>query len=225
MATEKIFLPCEFCYKMIVLKHVFIHQVKCQLKNDLLNKICDDENNDVTLPCEFCEISMDLNNLMCHQIVCRKNLKKIKNSVSHVAEKTETSLHSTNILPSNVNETLSYQNEFNQNQLSVIKTKTSIQNSSLDLNLPSTSQKYAVPILVLRKPKSSNDHSCSSPLSLKENMFLPVKCNSDINSMGVTNVKNKMHNNRSPFLSSYGRNLKNNSTCNNASYSEHNYHL
>lgn len=220
MTSETVFLPCEFCNIAIELKSVNSHQAKCQTKNDLLNK-CHDENNDVTLPCEFCKIPIDLNYLMCHQIVCRKNLKKIKNRVS--TEKTESSECSKNMLLLSVNKIdISYQDKFSQN-LSEPKIKTSVQNSScnLNLNLPSTSKNCEVPTLILRKPKSADDCSCSS-LSLKQSMVLPVKYNSYKNSTGVTNVKNKMHNDRSPFLSSYGRDFQNDSTSKNVSYSEHN---
>jgi len=222
MTSETVFLPCEFCKKAIDLKSVNSHQTKCQSKNDLLNK-CHDENNVVTLPCEFCLIPIDLNNLMCHQSVCRKNLKKIKNKVSNITEKTETSECSKNMLLLSVNKTeISYQDKFSQN-LSESKIKNSVQSSScnLNLNLPSTSKNCAVPTLILRKPKSTDDCSCSS-LSLKQSIVLPVKYNSYISSTGVTNVKNKMHNDRSPFLSSYARDFQNDSTSKNVSYSEHN---
>jgi len=221
MASERVFLPCEFCNKMIDLINVNSHQAKCQTKNDLLNEFYD-KDNDVTLPCEFCKIHIDSNNLMCHQIVCRKNLKKIKNRVSNVAEKTESSECSKNMLILSVNETVSYQDKFSQNLIEP-KIKNSVQNSSynLDLNLPSTTKDCAVPTLILRKPKLTDDCSFSS-LSLKQSMVLPVKYNSDINSTGVTNVKNKMHNGKSPFLSSYARDFQNDSTSKNVSYSEHN---
>jgi len=71
MASETVFLPCQFCNKIIDLKDVYTHQEECKTKHDLLNK-CHHGNNDVTLPCEFCEIAIDLNKLMCHQIICRK---------------------------------------------------------------------------------------------------------------------------------------------------------
>lgn len=223
MASEKVYLPCEFCKKMIDLKNVYTHRDECQTKNNLLNK-CHDENNDVTLPCEFCEISINLNNLMCHQIICQNNLKKIKNKVSNIDEKTGLSVCSKNMLLSSVHETVPYEDEFNQNFLSEPKTKMSVEisNCNLDLNLPSTSKNYVVPTLVLREPKSTDDRSCNSSLSLKQNMILPVKCNFDIKSTGVTNVKNKMHNDRSTFVSSYGRDFQNDSTSKNISYSEHN---
>lgn len=54
-------------------------------------------------------------------------------------------------------------------------------------------------------------------------MILPMKCNFDIKSLSVTKVKNKTDNDRSPFLSSYGREFKNDSTSKNVSYSEHNW--
>jgi len=160
---------------------------------------------------------------MCHQIVCRKKLKKIKNKVSNIGEKTGSSVYSKNTLQSSINETLPYQDELNQNLLSESKTKNSVQNSSYnsDFNLPSTSKNYAAPTLVLRKLKLTDDHSCSS--SSSQSMVLPVKCNFDIKSTGVTNLKNKMHNNTSPFLSSYGRDFQNDSTSKNVSYSEHSW--
>lgn len=223
MASETVYLPCEFC-DQIDLKNVYTHQAGCQTKNDLLTK-CHDENNDVTLPCEFCENLIDLNNLMCHQIVCRKKLKKIKNKVSNIGEKTQSSVYSKNMQLSSVNENVSYQDEFNQNLLGESKEKNSVQNSSynLDFNLPSTSKNYAVPALILRKPKSTDDRSCSSSLSLEQSMILPVECNFDIKSTGVTNVKNNMRNDRSPFLSSYERDFQDDSTSKNVSYSEHNW--
>jgi len=224
MASETVYLPCEFCNKIIDLKNLYNHQAECQTNNDLLNK-CHDENNDVTLPCEFCENLIDLNNLMCHQIICRKKLKKIQNKVSDIGEKTKSSVYSKNMQLSSVNEKVPYQDEFNLNLLSESKKKNPVQNSSfnLDFNLPSTSKNYAVPSLILSKPKSTDDCSCSNSLSLKLNMILPVECNFEIKSTGVTNVKNNMHNDRSPFLSSYGRDFQNDSTSKNVSYSEHNW--
>ncbi|XP_060865211.1 zinc finger-containing ubiquitin peptidase 1-like isoform X2 [Metopolophium dirhodum] len=219
MSSETVYLPCEFCNKIIDLKNVHTHQAECQTNNDLLNK-CHDENNDVTLPCEFCENLIDLNNLMCHQIVCRKKLKKIKNKVLNIGEKTGSSVYSKNMQLSSVNEKVPYQDEFNLSLLSESKKKNSVQNSShnLDFNLPSTSKNYAVPAAMLRKPNSTDDHSSSSSLSSKQSMILPVKCNFDIKSTGVTNVKNNMHNDRSPFLSSYGSDFQNDSTSKNVSY-------
>jgi len=223
MASEEVFLPCEFCHKMIVLINVYTHQAECQTKNDPLSK-CDGKNNNILLPCEFCEIPIDFNNLMCHQIICRKNLKKIKKSASYTAEKTKSSLNSKNMML--INETFSFQDQFNQNLSNIPKTKNSVQKSScnLDLNLPSTSQNYVVPTLVLRKLKITDNHSNNSLLSLNPSI-LPIKCNSNTNSMHVANVKNKMgikYNDKSPFISLYGRNVQNDSTCINISYSEHN---
>lgn len=218
MASETVFLPCQFCNKMIELKNVDTHQDECQTKH---NHLSNDGNNDITIPCEFCEIAIDLNGLMCHQIVCRKKLKNTKNRVPNITEKTESSVYSKNMLLSS--ETVYYQDEFNQNS-SERNTKKSVQDSSCNLNLnsPSTSKNYAVPTLILRKPKLTNDCSCSSPLSSKQSMALPVKYNSDINSAGVINTKNKMHNDRSPFLNSYRRDFQSDSTNKNVSYSEHN---
>lgn len=109
--------------------------------------------------------------------------------------------------------------------MSESKTQNLVQNSSynLDFNLPSSSKNYAVSTLILRKLKSTNDRLCSSSLLLKESMSLPVKCNFDIKSSSVINVKNKTDNDRSPFLSSYGRDFKNDSTNKNVSYGEHNW--
>ncbi|XP_022176274.1 zinc finger with UFM1-specific peptidase domain protein-like isoform X2 [Myzus persicae] len=214
MASETVFLPCQFCNKMIELKNVDTHQDECQTKH---NHLSNDGNNDITIPCEFCEIAIDLNGLMCHQIVCRKKLKNTKNRVPNITEKTESSVYSKNMLLSS--ETVYYQDEFNQNS-SERNTKKSVQDSSCNLNLnsPSTSKNYAVPTLILRKPKLTNDCSCSSPLSSKQSMALPVKYNSDINSAGVINTKNKMHNDRSPFLNSYRRDFQSDSTNKNVSY-------
>ncbi|XP_027838595.1 zinc finger-containing ubiquitin peptidase 1-like isoform X2 [Aphis gossypii] len=188
MASKKVFLPCEFCNKMIVLENVYTHQIECQTKNDFLNK-CDSENN-ILLPCEFCEIPTDSNNLISHQIICRKKLKKINNR-AYTTEKTESSLNSKNMMLSNVDETLSFQDEFNHNLSSLSITKNSVQKNScnLDLNLPSTSKNYAVPTLVLRKPKVIDDHLYNSSLSSNRSIILPVECNSNTNSMHVTNVK------------------------------------
>jgi len=225
MASETVYLPCEFCDKIIDLKNVYTHKAECQTKNDLLNK-CHDENNDVTLPCEFCENLIELNNLMCHQIVCRRELKKVKNKVSNIGEKTGSSVYSKDMQLSSVNEKVPCQDEFNQNLLSESKKKNSVQNSSynLDFDLPGTSKNYTVPTLILRKPKSTDDRSCSSSSSLlRQSMILPVKCDFDIKSTDVTNVNNNTHNDRSPFLSSYGRDFQNDSTSKNVSYSEHNW--
>lgn len=224
MASKKVFLPCEFCNKMIVLENVYTHQTECQTKNDFLNK-CDGENN-ILLPCEFCEIPTDLNNLICHQIICRKNLKKIKNR-TYIAEKTESSLNSKNMMLSSVDETLSFQDELNPNLSSSSITKNSVQKNScnLDLNLPSTSKNYAVPTLVLRKLKVTDDHLYNSSLSLNPSIILPVECNSKTNSVHVTNVINTMYNDRSPFISSYGKHFQNDSTSINVTYSEHNFFL
>jgi len=222
MASKKVFLPCEFCNKMIVLENVYIHQIECQTKNDFLNK-CDGENN-ILLPCEFCEIPTDSNNLISHQIICRKNLKKINNR-AYIAEKTDSSLNSKNMMLSSVDETLSFQDEFNHNLSSLSITKSSVQKNScnLDFSLPSTSKNYAVPTLVLRKPKVMDDHLYNSSLSLNQSIILPVECNSNTNSTHVTNVKNKMNNDRSPFISSYGKHFQNDSTSINVTYSEHKF--
>ncbi|XP_026808855.1 uncharacterized protein LOC113551044 isoform X2 [Rhopalosiphum maidis] len=206
---------------IIVLTNVYTHQAECQTKNDPLSK-CDGKNNNILLPCEFCEIPIDFNNLMCHQIMCRKKLKKIKNSASYTAEKTKLNLNPKNMMLSNVNETFSFQDQFNQNLSNVSKTKNSVQKSScnLDLNLPSTSQNCVVPTLVLRKLKVTDNHSCNSLLSLNPSI-LPVKCNSNTNSTYVANVKNKIgikYNDKCPFISLYGRNVQNDSTCINISY-------
>jgi len=225
MASNKVFLPCEFCNKMIVLENVYTHQTECQTKNDFLNK-CDGENN-ILLPCEFCEIPTDLNNLICHQIICRKKLKNIKNR-AYIAEKTESSLNSKNMMLSSVDETSSFQDKFNPNLSSSSITKNSVQKNScnLDLNLPSTSKNYAVPTLVLRKPKVTDDHLYNSSLSLNQSIILPVECNLlNTNSVHVTNVKNKYYNDRSPFISLYGKHFQNDSTSINVTYSEHNFFL
>lgn len=206
MASKKVFLPCEFCNKMIVLENVSTHQIECQTKNDFLNK-CDSENN-ILLPCEFCEIPTDSNNLISHQIICRKKLKKINNR-AYTTKKTESSLNSKNMMLSNVDETLSFQDEFNHNLSSLSITKNSVQKNScnLDLNLPSTSKNYAVPTLVLRKPKVIDDHLYNSSLSSNRSIILPVECNSNTNSMHVTNVKH----------------FQNDSTSINVTYSEHKF--
>jgi len=222
MTSKKVFIPCEFCNKMIVLENVHTHQTECQTKNDFLNK-CDNDNN-ILLPCEFCEISTDFNNLICHQIICRKNLKKINNRAC-IAEKTESSLNSKNMMLPSIDKTLSFQDEFDHNLSSLSITKNSVQTNScnLDLNLPSTSKNYAVPTLVLRKSKVTDDHLYNSSLSLNRSIILPVECNSNTNSMHVTNVKNKIHNDRSLFISSYGKHFQNDSTSINVTYSEHNF--
>lgn len=183
MASKKVFLPCEFCNKMILLENVYTHQTECQTKNDFLNK-CDGENI-ILLPCEFCEIPTDLNNLICHQIICKKDLKKINNR-AYIPKKTESSLNSKNMMLYSVDETLSFQDEFNHNLSSLSITKNSVQKNScnLNLNLPSTS---------------------------------------NTNSMHVTNVKNKMHNDKSPFISSYGKHFQNDSTSISVTYSEHKF--